>query len=130
MPLASASAFPTITPREATTLHTPVVARRRDSDRLLAPDPTDHARITIIAIGRTIRCLRSRRRLSQEAFGFQAGLHRNFVGYLERGEGNPTTTVLVKLVLALDVPTTVLIAEFERCLTETYTEAHAQAVQA
>jgi len=95
----------------------------RRGGTLLPPAPTDHARIAIIAIGRTVRCLRARRGVSQETLGFQAGLHRNFVGHVERGEGNPTVTVLVKLVRALDLPLSVIVGEFERCLAEVYAEA-------
>ena len=52
----------------------------------------DHARL-----GRAVRELRARRGLSQEELGFRAGLHRNYVGAIERGEINPTFRVLLKL---------------------------------
>ncbi len=46
------------------------------------------------ALGAAIRELRARRGLSQEQLGFDAGLHRNYVGALERGEINPTFRIL------------------------------------
>jgi len=42
------------------------------------------------AFGRAVRETRARRGLSQEQLGFTAGLHRNYVGAIERGEINPT----------------------------------------
>jgi transcriptional regulator with XRE-family HTH domain len=82
-------------------------------------DPEDLARYVAVVIGRTIRCLRARRGLSQEELGFRAGLHRNFVGHVERGEGNPTTRVLVRLAVGLGMPLEDLAAEFRRALAET-----------
>jgi ribosome-binding protein aMBF1 (putative translation factor) len=56
------------------------------------------------AFGRAIRELRARRDLSQEELGFRSGLHRNYVGAIERGEINPTFRVLLKLERGLAMP--------------------------
>src|SRR3954452_687425 len=64
----------------------------------------DHARL-----GRAIRELRARRGLSQEELGFRAGLHRNYVGEIERGEIKPTFRVLLKLERALHLPLSKII---------------------
>jgi transcriptional regulator with XRE-family HTH domain len=53
-------------------------------------------------LGRAVRELRARRGLSQEVLGFKSGLHRNYVGAIERGEINPTFRVLMKLSEGLD----------------------------
>jgi transcriptional regulator with XRE-family HTH domain len=53
-------------------------------------------------LGRAVRELRARRGLSQEVLGFRSGLHRNYVGAIERGEINPTFRVLIKLSHGLD----------------------------
>jgi transcriptional regulator with XRE-family HTH domain len=53
------------------------------------------------AFGRAVREARARRGLSQEALGFAAGLHRNYVGAVERGEINPTLRVVFKLARGL-----------------------------
>ncbi len=53
---------------------------------------TEHLRL-----GSVIRGLRGRLRLSQEELGDRSGLHRNYVGAIERGEINFTFRVLLKL---------------------------------
>jgi DNA-binding XRE family transcriptional regulator len=55
------------------------------------------------AFGGAVRELRARRGLSQETLGFESGLHRNYVGAVERGEINPTLRVVFKLARGLMV---------------------------
>jgi transcriptional regulator with XRE-family HTH domain len=62
-----------------------------------ASQSSEHERL-----GRTVKELRIRRGLSQELLGIRAGLHRNYVGAIERGEINPTFKVLMKLSRGLD----------------------------
>ncbi len=64
-------------------------------------------------LGRTVKVFRARAGLSQEELGFRAGLHRNYVGAIERGEINPTFRVLLKLQRGLDVPLSKLITDYE-----------------
>jgi len=71
-------------------------------------------RVELGALGRAVRELRARRGLSQEELGFQAGLHRNYVGAVERGEINATFRVLMKLACGLQVSFSELIEVFER----------------
>lgn len=54
-------------------------------------------------LGRNLRQLRQEKGLSQEAFAFEAKLHRTYVSDLERGARNPTITVVEKLAKALGV---------------------------
>ena len=65
------------------------------------------------AFGRAVRETRARRGLSQEALGYAARLHRNYVGAIERGEINPTFRVILKLAdgLGVDVSELVQLAE-------------------
>ena len=51
--------------------------------------------------GKHLRALRAKQGLSQEDLAHEAGLHRNYVGGLERGEQNPTLLTLQKLAVAL-----------------------------
>lgn len=55
------------------------------------------------AFGGAVRELRARRGLRQETLGFESGLHRNYVGAVERGEINPTLRVVFKLARGLTV---------------------------
>lgn len=54
-------------------------------------------------IGANVRRLRKSRGLSQEALAGEAGLAMRHLGRIERGEGNPTVAVLVKLAEVLRV---------------------------
>jgi transcriptional regulator with XRE-family HTH domain len=67
-----------------------------------------------ITLGRAVREIRARRDLSQEQFGFRGGLHRNYVGAIERGEINPTFRRMLSLAIGLSVPLSELIALYER----------------
>jgi len=64
-------------------------------------------------LGRTVRELRARRALSQEELGSASGLHRNYVGAIERGEINPTFKVLLKLSAGLRVQLSELFVLYE-----------------
>ncbi|MBL8579049.1 MAG: helix-turn-helix transcriptional regulator [Mesorhizobium sp.] len=54
-------------------------------------------------LARNLRQLRQEKGLSQEAFAFDAKLHRTYISDLERGARNPTITVVEKLAKALGV---------------------------
>ncbi|MDO8209665.1 helix-turn-helix transcriptional regulator [Conexibacter sp. CPCC 206217] len=64
-------------------------------------------------LGRAVRESRARRDLSQETLGFRAGLHRNYIGAIERGEINPTFRVLLKVGHGLDMKLSELFALYE-----------------
>lgn len=54
-------------------------------------------------LGSNLRRLREAKGLSQEAFAFEAGIHRTYVSDIERGARNPTITVVENLAVALGV---------------------------
>ncbi len=54
-------------------------------------------------LGRNLRRLRDEKGWSQEAFAFEAKIHRTYVSDIERGARNPTIMVVEKLAMALGV---------------------------
>jgi len=61
-------------------------------------------------LGNAIRVRRHILRLSQDAAARSAGMHRNYVGALERGEVNPTYGTLLRISSGLQIPLDRLIA--------------------
>jgi transcriptional regulator with XRE-family HTH domain len=60
-------------------------------------------------VGRNIRACREARGLSQEAFADLLGVHRTYMGGIERGERNLTLKSLERLAQSIDVdPLTLL----------------------
>ena len=57
-----------------------------------------------VRFGANVRRLREKRGISQEAFGFAAGIDRTYVSGVERGRRNPTLTVANKFADGLGVP--------------------------
>lgn len=70
------------------------------------------------ALGRAVRELRARRGFSQETLGGRGGLHRNYVGAIERGLMNPTFETLLRVMHGLGLPLSTLVEVYERQLRE------------
>lgn len=60
-------------------------------------------------VGFNIRRIRERRGFSQEELAALAGLHRAYVGQIERGEKNIGLKNLEKIAKALEVPVRFLV---------------------
>jgi transcriptional regulator with XRE-family HTH domain len=58
-------------------------------------------RSTARALGRSVRDLRTRLGVSQEELAARAGVHRTFIGRIERGETNVTIASLIKIARGL-----------------------------
>jgi transcriptional regulator with XRE-family HTH domain len=56
------------------------------------------------AVGRNLRAYRQARQLSQEAFAEVVGVHRTYMGGLERGERNLTLKSVERLADRLGLP--------------------------
>ncbi len=61
--------------------------------------------------GEHLRALRKARGLSQAQLGELASLNDKYLGEVERGEGNPSLEVLMRLAKALDVDLAVLVGD-------------------
>lgn len=60
-------------------------------------------------VGRNLRALRAKQGLSQEAFALALGVHRTYMGGLERGERNLTLRSIERLADRLNIdPLTLL----------------------
>lgn len=67
------------------------------------------------SLGRAIRRLREKTGVSQERFASKIGVHRTYMGHLERGTANPTvrTLQLIAEGLSISVGELLTIAESE-----------------
>jgi transcriptional regulator with XRE-family HTH domain len=53
--------------------------------------------------GNRVRQLRLKGGLSQEEFAFKVGVHRTYLGGIERGERNPSLKNIAAIAKALDI---------------------------
>lgn len=53
--------------------------------------------------GKVVQKLRKERGITQEELSFRAGLHRTYIGMIERGEKNITLANIEKVANALNV---------------------------
>jgi transcriptional regulator with XRE-family HTH domain len=63
------------------------------------------------AVGRNLRAYREARGFSQEAFAQVLGVHRTYMGGVERGERNLTLKSLERIAERLEVDPVELLAE-------------------
>ena len=63
----------------------------------------------LVALGENVRQLRLSKGLSQEALADRSGLHRTYIGGIERGERNVSLVNIVRLSKALGVDTSQLV---------------------
>jgi transcriptional regulator with XRE-family HTH domain len=68
----------------------------------------------LLALGRALRAMREERGLSQEGFAWEAGVHRTYVGGVERGERNPSFESLLRLANVLEVNPSAIIKAAEQ----------------
>ena len=68
----------------------------------------------LLGLGRAIREARAELRISQEELGLRTGVHRNYIGGIERGERNPSVVTVAKLAQALELSPSELFRDAER----------------
>lgn len=64
-------------------------------------------------VGSNIRRIRKMRGLSQEVLADEAGIHRTYIGAVERGERNVSLDNIVAIARALCVPASDLLEEID-----------------
>ena len=66
-----------------------------------------------IALGRAVRTVRQDLGLSQEELADRSGMHRTYVGGIERGERNISYANMLRLAGALGLPASQLLSRAE-----------------
>ena len=72
------------------------------------PDPV------LLGLGRAVRDVRVERELTQEELSLATGVHRNYIGGIERGERSPTVLIVSRLAAGLAISLADLITRAER----------------
>jgi transcriptional regulator with XRE-family HTH domain len=67
-----------------------------------------------VALGKAVREVRKDRAISQEELAHRSGLHRTYVGGIERGERNPSYGSITSLSAALGVSASELLGRAEK----------------
>lgn len=67
-----------------------------------------------LQLGRAVRRLRSAEGFSQEAFADAVGVHRTYMGAVERGETNISLDNMARIAEGLGIRLSALLAEAER----------------
>ena len=64
--------------------------------------------------GDRVRELRLAKSLSQEELAYKAGIHRNYLGGIERGERNPCLNNILSIADALGISPAELFSDFKK----------------
>jgi len=64
---------------------------------------THNNKLILKTIGKNVREYRKNKGWSQETFAFECGLHRTYIGAIERGERNITILNLILITRKLEV---------------------------
>ncbi len=67
------------------------------------PSPHAAGDPVLVAVGQTIRTVRTEVGFSQEGLAYEAGVDRSYLGGIERGEHNLTVTSLMRLCRCLRI---------------------------
>jgi len=65
--------------------------------------PSMSEQLILLRLGQQIRRLRQCLSISQEELAARAGVHRTYIGMIERGEKNITIVSMTKIALALNI---------------------------
>ena len=73
------------------------------------PSPSYSGIKELVALGASIRELRLKNKMSQEAFADEIGIDRSYLGGIERGEHNLALVNLLKISTALNISASQLL---------------------
>lgn len=73
-----------------------------------------HPERVLRGLGRALHEARDARGLTQEALSLETGVHRNYIGGIERGERSPSVAAVITLADALCVPLPDLFRQAEQ----------------
>jgi len=73
----------------------------------------DYPNRMLLALGQRIRELRTKHGYSQEAFADKCGVHRTFMGTIERGESNLSFQNIAKVATTLGITLSSLFFDIE-----------------
>lgn len=59
---------------------------------------------THLKLGQKLKTLRTQQKLTQEDLAYKVGVDRSYMGFIERGEKNPTLSTIIKIAKSLKVP--------------------------
>lgn len=76
--------------------------------------PRFEARDLFLSFGQAVRERRTSLGLSQEELADRAGLHRTYIGSIERGERNPSLLNIARIAHALKLRPSELVPELPR----------------
>lgn len=65
-------------------------------------------------LGEALQAARSERGLTQEALSLETGVHRNYIGGIERGERSPSVLTVARLANALGTSLSDLFGQAEQ----------------
>jgi transcriptional regulator with XRE-family HTH domain len=88
-----------------------------------------HPNLLLKALGQRIRELRTEQGYSQEGFADKCGVHRTFMGTIERGESNLSFQNIHKVAATLGVTLSELFLDLERRARERPGQADARKVR-
>ncbi|TMK38751.1 MAG: helix-turn-helix transcriptional regulator [Actinobacteria bacterium] len=90
-----------------------LIVCRRIGDTLAPWRRVTRTTLAQVALGEAVRELRHAAGISQEELAFLCGMHRTYVGGIERGERNPSFRALLRLAEALGVQASDLLGRYE-----------------
>lgn len=74
-----------------------------DIGEMAKPSPSHSGTPALVSIGETVKAVRKKDGISQEALALAAGLDRSYMGGIERGEHNLTVINLLRVSEALGI---------------------------